>query len=85
MKWGIQHPREMFLVDGLSALLSAFLLGIVLVTFEELFGVPKSTLYFLASLPCIFFVYDFYWYFNVNKTSSLFLKIIAIANLLYCF
>jgi len=76
--------RKLFLIDGFGAILSAGLLGIVLVKLEKNFGIPKSTLYFLASLPCLFAVYDFYCYFNINKNLGEFLKGIAIVNLLYC-
>lgn len=85
IKWGHQHPKELFKIDGIGAILSAVLLGFVLVHFEELFGIPKSTLYFLALLPCFFACYDFYCYFRVNKKSKYFLKGIAFVNLSYCF
>jgi len=74
----------MLQIDGLGAILSAFLLGIVLVRFEALFGIPKSTLYFLALLPCIFAIYDFYCFYLNDTTIKKSLKRIAIANLTYC-
>lgn len=77
-------PRILFLIDGFGAMLSAFLLGVVLVQFEPFFGIPRSTLYFLASLPCVFAVYDFSCYLSLRKNLSPFLKAIAIANLFYC-
>ncbi len=76
-------PKKLFLIDGWGALLSAFLLGIVLVKFEWFFGIPKSTLYFLASLPCFFAIYDFYCFYKVDKNLGRFLQGIAIMNLLY--
>jgi len=76
--------RYLFLIDGFGALLSAFLLGVVLVKFQSFFGIPKSTLYFLAFLPCLFAVYDFYCYLNVKEQLGKFLKVIAFANLFYC-
>lgn len=76
--------KKYFLIDGLGALVSAFLLGVVLVQFEWFFGIPKSALYLLAFLPCLFAVYDFYCYFRVNRTLATFLKGIGILNLLYC-
>lgn len=80
-----QTPKILFLVDGFGALLSFFLLGIVLVEFEAYFGIPKSTLYILASLPLLFAVYDFICYKIVMKKIGLFLKFIAFFNLAYCF
>lgn len=79
------NPKKLFLIDGSGALLSAFLLGVVLVRFEPVFGMPRETLYFLAFLPCIFAVYDVYCYLRITKNQGLFLKIIAAANLVYCF
>lgn len=78
------NPKKLFLIDGSGALLSAFLLGVVLVRFEPVFGMPRETLYFLAFLPCIFAVYDIYCYLRITKNQELFLKFIAAANLVYC-
>ncbi len=83
LKWGNTNPKKLFRIDGLGALLSAILLGIVLVKLEYLFGIPKSTLYFLASLPCLFAVYDFYCYYKIDKRVGFYLKGIAILNLIY--
>ena len=79
-----QSPRKLFAIDGFGALLSAFLLGIVLVKLESTFGIPRSALYVLAFIPCLFAVYDGYCYWNVKNNISPFLKGIAIANVLYC-
>ena len=83
VKWGTKNPRKLFIVDGAGALLSAFFLGIVLVRLESIFGIPPSTLYFLASFPILFAVYDLICYFRAKKL-NIFLKGIAIANLVYC-
>jgi len=85
LKWGNSNPKRLFKIDGFGAILSAFLLAIVLVKLEGVFGIPKSALYFLAFLPCLFAVYDFYCYFKINKNLGSFLKAIAITNLIYCF
>lgn len=79
-----KNPKKLFLIDGIGALLSAFLLGIVLVTLESIFGIPTTMLYILASLPIFFAIYDFYSYQKENDKLSRFLKGIAIMNLLYC-
>ena len=76
--------KKLFLIDGFGAIISALLLGIVLVNLESYFGIPKPTLYFLAALPCVFAVYDFYCYMRIDKNLSKYLRIIAIVNLLYC-
>lgn len=76
--------RKMILIDGLGALLSAFLLGVVLVNFQSYFGIPKPSLYFLAALPCFFAIYDFICYLKLDKNLGVFLKVIAVLNVLYC-
>lgn len=82
--WGSRNPKKLFQIDGIGAVLSAFLLGVVLVKWEALFGIPKSTLYFLALLPCFFAVYDMFSYLKVDKKSGVYLQGIAITNLIYC-
>ncbi len=84
LEWGNANPKKLFLIDGVGAILSAVLLGIVLVALERVFGIPKSTLYFLAFLPCLFAVYDFYCYFKIDNNLASFIKLSAITNLIYC-
>ena len=76
--------KKLFLLDAAGALLSAFLLGVVLVRLESFFGIPRSTLYFLAALPVVFAMYDFYCYYKVEGSLEKYLKGIAVVNLFYC-
>jgi len=68
------NPKKLFLFDGFGAILSALLLGVVLVELESIFGIPRKTLYFLAFLPCLFATYDFFCYFRMKQTFQSFLK-----------
>ena len=77
-------PKSLFFVEGIGAILSAFLLGVVLVRFESIFGIPPSTLYLLAAIPIFFAIYDFIRYRKDEVKIGRFLKAIAIMNLLYC-
>lgn len=77
-------PKKLFLIDGLGVLISAFLLGIILVRFESFFGIPARALYILAVIPVAFAVYDLYAYYRVHKNAANWLKGIAFLNLLYC-
>ncbi len=77
-------PKKLFLIDGLGAILSTFLLGVVLVKLENIFGIPSSTLYILAALPMFFAIFDFYCYQKENIKFGHYLNGIAIVNLLYC-
>ena len=81
----ILEPRKLFLIDSLGALLSAFLLGVVLTNFESTFGMPQKVLYFLSINACLLAIYSFMCYLLIKKNWKFYLKIIAFTNLLYCF
>jgi len=78
------NPKKLFLIDGIGAILSSFLLGVVLVKFEAIFGIPSSALYFLATIPIFFAIYDFYCLQKRHQKTGIFLKVIAVLNLIYC-
>ncbi|MFK8005440.1 MAG: hypothetical protein AB8H03_03680 [Saprospiraceae bacterium] len=80
----ISNPKLMFLIDGLGAVLSVFLLGVVLVQLENLIGMPSKTLYVLAGIAGFFVVFSFFCAFRIKKNWRLFLKVIAFFNLSYC-
>lgn len=77
--------KKIFLIDAIGALISAFFLGIILVRFNSLIGIPIKTLHILAILPCFFAVYSFCCYFFLKDNWRPFLRGIAFANLIYCF
>ncbi len=77
-------PKTIFLIDGLGAILSAFLLGVVLIHYQELIGMPEKVLYFLAFIPCLFIIYSFSCFFFLRDNWRSYLKYIALANFLYC-
>ena len=78
------HSKKLFLVDSIGALLSAILIGLVLARFEPIFGMPHTVLYVLAVIPCIFSIYSFLCFLSKKRNLQSLMKIIAIANLLYC-
>ena len=78
------QPKKLFLVDSLGALLSAILLGFILARFEPTFGMPQKVVHVLAVIPCIFSLYSFFCFFIKIGNWKPYMKIIAIANLLYC-
>ena len=77
-------PNKLFLVDSMGAVLTAFMLGCVLASFESMFGMPESVLHVLALIACIFAVYSFVCYLRLKENWRPYLKAIAIANLSYC-
>ena len=78
------NPKQLFLIDFLGAILSAFLLGVVLTYFESTFGMPRKVLYFLAALACLFAIYSFWNYVRFKENWRPYLRGIALVNLLYC-
>ena len=81
-EWGEQHPRQLFLIDGVGALVSAIMWGAVFAQFETITGFPTNTCYFLSVFPLLFIVFDFASY-QWAKNLSMNLRIIAMLNLGY--
>lgn len=77
----IEH-KKLFLVDGVGALLSAILLW-VLAQFENMLGLPSKVLYVLSVIPCFFAIYSIFCFVKKIENWRLFMKIIAVANILY--
>ena len=77
-------PKKLFLTDSSGAALSAFLLGVVLVRFENTFGMPREILYFLAITACFLAIYSLMSFLLIKENGKPYLKIIGYANLLYC-
>ena len=77
------RPRKLFLTDGAGALATAAI-NILLIRFEEYIGMPVGMLYYLLAAAVIFCFFSFTCYCTNPATPSLPLKIIAIANALYC-
>ncbi|MEO1518722.1 MAG: hypothetical protein AAFV95_27155 [Bacteroidota bacterium] len=84
LTWTDNDPFRLFLLDGIGAMVSAILLGVVLVNLEWLFGIPRSALYVLAACPCLFAVYDVYCYQKGPKHLAPYLTAIAAMNAAYC-
>lgn len=78
------NPKQLFLIDGFGALVSAFFLGVVLVKYENVFGMPRPILYWLSFAACVFAIYDFVCYFKSKGNWRPFLKTIALINIFYC-
>lgn len=92
--WNKMSPRLLFLIDGLGAVLSAALLGLVLARLEGIFGMPPPVLHGLALLAVVFAVYSFFCFGWLSRQvppahdapprdGRPQLKIIALANLTY--
>lgn len=77
-------PSQCFLIDGIGAVVSALLLGVVLVHYQQLIGLPEQVLYWLAGLATLFAVYSLTCYWRTPANWQPYLSFIAVVNLLYC-
>ena len=77
------NARQLFLIDSLGALLSAFFLGVVLARLEGIFGMPLRVLYPLAIIALVLCAYSAWCYWRQPAGWRPYLKAIALANLGY--
>jgi len=77
-------PGNLFLIDSIGALIPSILLLYVLPHFEKVIGVPLNVLILLGSVAIVLFIYSFLCFYFLPQNWCVFMKIVAIANLLYC-
>ena len=77
------NDRNIFLLDGAGAILSAAFTGFFLPRYSLFLGINVSLLQTLSLIPLCFAVYSLSCYFLTNKTKSWMLLAIIIANSLY--
>ena len=78
------NPYQLFKLDAIGAIVTAFMLGVVLVKFQSFFGVPIEVLRILSIIPCLYFLYSFFCFWQKSQDWRPYLKGIAFANLAYC-
>ncbi len=77
-------PRNVFLLDGLGAMLSALLLVFLIAPLEGIFGMPPEIAMKL-SYPAFGFAAYSLGCFTLNPQAwKPFMRVIALANFLYC-
>lgn len=81
----LSNAKRIFLIDGLGAFLTAFLIFAFLRPINESFGMPKTTLTILSIIAFVFSVYSIACFLFVHENWIPFLQAISVANLLYCF
>lgn len=79
-----KKPQNLFLIDSLGALLTAFLLIVVLRNFHEFFGASPETLTFLSAIAGMFCIYSASCFFLLKANEVPFIRAIGMANLGYC-
>ena len=76
--------KQLFLLDGIGAAVTALLLSQVLARYQSVFGMPQSVLWVLAATAGGFAVYSLLCHRLVNKHWKRYLGGIALANTGYC-
>jgi hypothetical protein len=77
------NEHTVFLWDGVGALLSALLLGLVLPAIHPLIGMPVPILSLLSALALLYAVYDFSCLRWVDKHDPKWLGVVIFANLFH--
>lgn len=77
-------PRTLFLVDGIGALVTALVVGVVLPAFDEYFTMPRPVLHALALTAAVFAAYSLTCAAMRPKRWPGFLRAVAVANAIYC-
>jgi hypothetical protein len=78
------EPKKLFLIDSLGALLSAIVLGLVLVRFIPIFGMPANVLLPLSYIALGFSIFSMICFLSKSEKWRPLMKIIGVANLTYC-
>lgn len=76
-------PRKIFLIDGIGAGLTAFVLSAVLANFPLVFGMPSAILYPLSIVAVAYALYSLCCYFFSPVNWRPYLLLIIVANFLY--
>ena len=76
--------RSIFLLDGVGAVVSVLLLGVVLPALQPWIGMPLRVLHLLALIPILYAVYSLCCYWLVDHRNPRWLLAIMAANTLYC-
>lgn len=72
-------------MDSLGAMLTAFILFVVIRQRNEYFGIPKTVITYLSLMAICLCIYSTACFLFVKECWITFIRIIGIANLLYCF
>ncbi len=78
------NPKNIFVIDALGALLTSIFLFVISRKLCSHFGISSKTLTCLSVIALIFFFYSISCFFLLKKNWRPYLRIICIANLLYC-
>ncbi len=77
-------PKTLFLIDSLGAMLTAFILFAIMRQHNDVVGMPETVLTYLSIIAICFCIYSTACFLFLKKRWALFIRIIGVANLLYC-
>ena len=80
----IKKPRTLFLIDSLGAILTGFILFVIMRQFNEYIGMPKIVLTYLSFMAICFCIYSAACFLFLKERWTPFVRLIGVANLLYC-
>ena len=83
LQYFADHPKKLFLWDGIGAFLTACSLT-AMASLESYFGMPRLILSYLALLATGFGIYSMVCSSLVEKNWIPFIYLISTANILYC-
>jgi hypothetical protein len=79
-----EKQKTLFFIDSLGAILTAFFLFVIMRQFNGYFGMPKSVLTYLSLIAICFCIYSTACFLFLEGRWTPFIKLIGIANLVYC-
>ncbi|MNK23523.1 hypothetical protein D3C87_418170 [compost metagenome] len=79
-----EKQRRLFLIDSFGAFLTAFFLFVVIRNLDRYFGMPKDVLTYLSVTASLLCMYSITCYLSLKQNWTIFMRIIGVANLLYC-
>ena len=80
----IEKPKTLFLIDSLGAVLTGFILFVIMRQLNEYIGMPKTVLNYLSFIAICFCIYSTACFLFLKERWTPFIRLIGVANLLYC-
>ena len=80
----IEKPKTLFFIDSLGAILTVFILFVIMRQLNEYIGMPIIVLTYLSIIAICFCIYSTACFLFLKERWTPFIRLIGVANLLYC-
>ena len=80
----IEKPKTLFLIDSLGAIVTGFILFVIMRQLNEYIGMPIIVLTYLSIIAICFCIYSTACFLFLKERWTPFIRLIGVANLLYC-